>query len=157
VKKVRYAIGAAGIAPALGLMLPIANAAPAAAHTPRKAPKTVSLQHIGTATKCTGTFSRSIHASTPGFYASLAVAGNCMLSVTGHMHLSTSPWPLHIMTTRVYNHGVKVFSGHTNSLYDSGNISFAQHLGVRGHRACETVALAKSPHKVLFGPVCETI
>jgi hypothetical protein len=157
VKKVRYAIGAVGVAPALGLMLPVTNAAPAAAHTPRKAAKTVSLQHVGTNTKCTGSFSKTVSAGNTNFWASLSVAGNCMLGVVGYIHLTSSPWQPHIMKTRVYNHGVKVFSGQANSNYDSGTISFVQRLGVRGHRACETVALAKSPHKVIYGPVCETI
>jgi hypothetical protein len=52
---------------------------------------------------------------------------------------------------------VKIFSGHVNSNYSSGNISFYQKIGVHGHRACEWIFLAKNPHKVIYGPVCETI
>lgn len=48
-KKVRYAIGLVGAAPALGLMMPntVANAT---THPPKKAAKSVSLRHSG----CTG-------------------------------------------------------------------------------------------------------
>jgi hypothetical protein len=55
-KKVRYALGAVGAVPVLGLMVPGA-AAEAAAHTPKNADKTVSLRH-GKVTRdagCTGT------------------------------------------------------------------------------------------------------
>jgi hypothetical protein len=46
VKKVRLVIGAAGIAPALGLIAPAtANATTALTHSPKKAPKTVTLTH----------------------------------------------------------------------------------------------------------------
>src|SRR6266700_1706743 len=45
-KKVRYAIGAAGMAPALGLMMPAMNATAAGAHAaPKNGAKTVSLDH----------------------------------------------------------------------------------------------------------------
>ena len=59
-KKVRYALGAAGAVPALGMMMPAAAAA--TAHAPKTTAKTVSLQHSSAAASgCTGTI--EAHAS----------------------------------------------------------------------------------------------
>jgi hypothetical protein len=45
-KQVRYALGAAGVMPALGLLAPAANATAAVTHGPRSGTKTVSLLNI---------------------------------------------------------------------------------------------------------------
>ena len=45
-KKVRYLIGAAGVAPALGLMMSAGNASAGITHAPTGKAKAVSLAHI---------------------------------------------------------------------------------------------------------------
>ena len=53
-KKVRYALGAVGVAPALGLMMPNTGLVTPHHSTPAKAvPKTVSLRHSGLTSGCT--------------------------------------------------------------------------------------------------------
>jgi len=60
-KRVRYALGAAGAVPALGLLMPVAAGAPAAEHSPSKSGKTVSLAQQRRAT-CTAS-RKHTHAS----------------------------------------------------------------------------------------------
>jgi hypothetical protein len=50
-----------------------------------------------------------------------------------------------------------VFSGRVESTESSGNVRFTQQVGVVGRWACETLFLAKHPHKILRGPICEKI
>ena len=157
-KRVRYTIATVGLTPALGLMVPAANAA-AASHTPQKAGKTVSLAPSGVAlgtTTCKGTASKTLSATSNRIHASLSYRNHCMLSVfasTGLFGSSPRQW----MRTRVYKDRVKVFSGIVAGAYSSGHFSYHQHIGVIGHRACETIIYRSHPNKVLFGPVCETI
>jgi hypothetical protein len=164
VKKVRYAIGAVGVAPALGLVVPAATAA--VTHVPRPvtgqaAAKTVSLQHTGVdpgAVRCAGTFSNIITLASPNFTARLSVTGHCLLRVSGFINFTSSPVQPHLMRTRVYStHGARVFSSEVKSSVSGESIRFPQSVGVKGRRACEAIFLAKHPHKVLYGPLCERI
>ena len=160
-KKVRYAIGfAAGVAPALGLMAP---AATAATSTPPRSAKTVSLRHSGMTpdtTDCTGPASRSVPgpASHSLHNVVASVAGRCVVAVFGSIYMSGSPQPVHSMRTQVFSaHGHRVFTGRVHSTESSGRVSFTQHVGVKGHKVCETVFKASHPRKPVAGPVCETI
>ncbi|HEY1918569.1 MAG TPA: hypothetical protein VGH27_23590 [Streptosporangiaceae bacterium] len=161
-KKVRYAIGvAAGVAPVLGLMTPVANAA--VTYAPRTGAKTVSLHHSGIApdtTTCTGSQSKSV-SGTPShnlFHVGVGVRGDCVVYAYGSIHLSGSPQPLHSLRTQVFSaRGDRVFSGRVHSFYSSGRVYFSQSVGVKGRKVCETVVKAVHPYHTVGGPVCESV
>jgi len=84
VKKARYALGALGVTPALGLMFPAP--ATAAAQAPEAAAKTVSLgyRQAPQAAGCTGhTHRTATHSGiTMGYYSTVTGAKTCIGTVT---------------------------------------------------------------------------
>jgi len=60
-KKVRYALGAIGAVPALGLLTPVAAAATTTAHASGKSVKTVSLAHQGGAPEAASCLASRVH------------------------------------------------------------------------------------------------
>jgi hypothetical protein len=155
-KKVRYAIGAVGIAPALGLMMaPAANAATAATaapHTAKNAGKTVSLELGRTLLlNCNG-----VHAATNfnnGMSGAIRYSGSCVRSQEAQIHHSQKG-----LTERVrfYSiHGTRV-----RETWQAGNIfrgftSFHSVPNTRAHEVCEALVANSNHANVKYGPACE--
>jgi hypothetical protein len=156
VKKVRFAIGAAGLAPAIGLLMPAANAAATTAHTPKKAVKKVSVQHINGRVRpdACGT---EHHVSVQGRLRELVDystgGGGCINSVHGILSLDRTGLE---MRTRVYTvaGGSRVFQNYVHGNAFFTGTSFNTAVNKHGSQVC--IALVQSTHhsKVNFGPVC---
>jgi hypothetical protein len=155
-KKVRYAIGAAGVAPALGLMIPAANAATTVTHAPKQATKTVSLAH-GTIPLLTCHATHSKHA------------------LSAHANLDGTIWwsgalCVHEQQAFLYKHQtglterVRYYSGGGALEYtgwQAGHLgftstSFSSHPSIYAHEVCQALVLNTNHNTVKYGPVCET-
>ena len=164
-KKVRLALGVAGIAPALGVAAPAvaapyvqegpaANASPAQAKTVRA---DLAAGYIGKVATKAHSFNFSI-------WAYHTQASGCVGGVSGFI---TSPVPGLSMRTRIYtinSHGVKirVFSRYRSGHVEDGHgTSFRQDVhstfGGIDQQVCAAITQAK-PHRsnVEYGPVCVT-
>lgn len=160
-KKVRYALGVVGLAPAAGLLMPATGAAAPVAHTPKTAGKAVSLQHVhGTArpgltcgaTHTSSTHSRNGHLREIILY-SLFGGSPCISSVAGLLNKNQRSLE---MRTRVYEYpgGPRVFQGYVHGSAFLTTTSFQQPVNKLGQQAC--IALVSSHHlsRVLYGPIC---
>lgn len=168
-KKVRLALGVAGIAPALGVAAPAVAApytpeGPAANASPAQA-KTV---RVDPAVGCIGKVATKAHSfnfSIFSIWAYHTQASGCVGGVSGFI---TSPLPGLSMRTRIYtinSHGVKirVFSQYNGGghITDGHGTSFRQDVhatfGGIDQQVCAAITQAK-PHrsKVEYGPVCVT-
>lgn len=152
-KKVRYAIGAVGIAPALGLMMaPAANAATAAPHTAKDAGKTVSLELGRTPLlNCSGAHYASDFNN--GMSGAIRFTGSCVRSQEAQIHHSQKG-----LTERVrfYSiHGTRV-----RETWQAGNIfrgftSWHSVPNTRAHEVCEALVANSNHANVKYGPACE--
>jgi hypothetical protein len=131
VKKVRYAIGAAGLAPALGLMTPAAAGATSVAPHQPKAAKTVSLAQLRPDLACVGvqhtsrksSFSGSINYSTgpkfchvSGFYSHSRPANHISMRIRLYHHGTSAPFRTTYVPEHDYlTHALKFFSSHSAS------------------------------------------
>jgi hypothetical protein len=164
-KKVRLVLGAAGIAPALGVAAPAAAApyaqeGPAANASPAQA-KTV---RADLAAGCIGKVATKAHSLSFSIWAYHTQASGCVGGVSGFL---ARPVPGLSMRTRIYtinSHGVKikVFSRyHSGHVEDGHGTSFRQDVhatfGGIDQQVCAAITQAK-PHRsnVEYGPVCVT-
>jgi hypothetical protein len=159
-KKVRYAIGALGMAPVLAL--PFNHAAATGAHVSGKAAKRVSLAADLRADKP----ALSCFAS-PGHVASINSGGlfekatwddlDCVNSVFGRIFPGqTGLW----MRVREYSHpgGTRVYSkmdkfGSDNALHDSTNWTVGR-INTAGTQVCIAIVPSSDSGFVLAGPNC---
>ncbi len=161
-KKVRYAIGALGAAPAIAFMTPTAHAASAAtgAANTGKAGKSVSLIHAKMAqpdvTCGTSKFARS-SSSRHNFSARVDYQGSgCIAIVSGSLSVKVTGLQMRV---RLYSiHGTRThqyLDDHTYyNIYGSPGWSIMPN--VHAHQACEALVLDGTTSSVEFGPICET-
>lgn len=161
-KRVRYALGAVGLAPAVG-MLAAAPSAAAAGHAPARSAKTVSLQHLrrpdAPDTTCGSPSVTPAHRSTHGLRLQVGHSGSCIHHVQGE--IATGHTGLE-MRTQVYSYdgGARVFQNFVKgsiNLLDSAT-TFVTNPNVYGSEVC--IALVESTHhsKIVddWGPNCRT-
>ncbi len=165
-KKVRYAIGALGAAPAVALMMPAANAANAANATAGaahagKTVKFVSLTHVKGAPLATSCDVDHTHNSSSGMrgYISYDPVSGCIGFVEGHRYNSD-----HVsrqMRVRFYRSGTvgPASTYYRNGVIHSGNDSitykWSPNVAVGVTMVCE--AIVSDPfHGVVAGPLCQT-
>lgn len=149
-KKVRYAFGALGAVPALGLATPPATAA---THVSARTGKTVSMTRRTPEANCNA---RHATGTVNDFSATIYYSRDigCIGSVRGafYNHTSRNWW----MRVRSYSaHGV--YTRYNTSGVVRGNTIYfsSQPFGMRITQVCEAIVNAASPSKVKFGPVCE--
>ncbi len=167
-KKVRYAIGAIGAVPALGLvMTPAAHAAPApaqAAHPARDVAKRVSLTHTGAA----GVVTPAITCQTTTITTATANGLHGRAAHNGTCLAVQSAWITHAQTglterVRVYNthnslvytgwlHG-RIYTSSNNSLTAFGSSPNIPNVG----KVCEALVANSNHNVVKYGQVCETV
>jgi hypothetical protein len=170
-KKVRYVIGAAGIAPAIGLMWPAG--AVAAAHPPAAAARAVPAERAkavrlpsvdGTSVDgCTGHEVIRSHQGDLSIYIYHSSATHCVGGVSASLKNTTRSGLL--LRTRAYSYGNGGKTRWLNS-YVGGSIQHQYHLihfyqgihQIRGRpvQVCEAVVYASAPSKVYpnAGPIC---
>jgi hypothetical protein len=155
VKKVRYAVGAVGVIPALGLMVPAANAATAVPRVAGGAGKTVALERGNEPlygcghghTKYTG------HASIGG---QIGYSGtNCIHSQWAELfHYQTG------LTERVrfYSGGGSLETTNWQAGHDIDNqyTFFSSVPNLNAREVCEALVANGNHSDVKYGPVCET-
>jgi hypothetical protein len=159
-KKVRYALGAVGLAPAIGLLMPAASTAAAQVHAP-KAAKKVSLVHSQDnavpAITC-GSGRQASFISGNGHLRELLNyslrSGGCVHSVFGLLNRDQTGLE---MRTRVYRSrgGPRVFQHYVHGDAFFTGTSFTQVVNTAGEQVC--IALVQSAHlsHVDYGPVCD--
>ena len=159
-KRVRYAIGAIGVAPALGLMMPAANAAATVPQAPGSAGKTVSLQHRLAAqpvplVNC-ASGRRQDATSTHGYMtASIAYSHRCINCQ--YVGLAKTQTGL-TERTRFYSYKGALErttwqEGHIHQL--GGYTSFQSYPNLNGYEVCEALVANGNHNDVKYGPICE--
>jgi hypothetical protein len=160
-KKVRLALGAAGVAPAaLGLMMaPTVNAATVSRQVPQ-AP-TSSGVSPGTAHHCPATAGTHARNATSGpLTGTLHYAGDCVTRVKAVLD-----FPQRGLVERVrfrsVNGGlnttkwVKGCIGGYDYCSPSGDTIFSSSPQIYAHQVCEAITLSANHNNVVYGPVCE--
>jgi hypothetical protein len=121
-KKVRYALGVAGAAPVLGMMIPALPATAAASAAPVKAKsKTVSLRHarVAPASGCTGhtgtgrVYNQTSRAFMQFWHTNNAASGVCIGTVSFHLFdplTSSARIRIYAHSAGSHHDKVKVFS-----------------------------------------------
>jgi hypothetical protein len=163
-KKVRYAIGAAGIAPALGLMLP--SAAGAATQVPAQPATAPAVppghgKMVRAAAACTG---RSvIHDHTGNFYISVwhtsstACVGGVNASLRNNSQIGL------VLRTRAYSYNGTEKTRWLSSLTGGAILNIPKKIifyqGIhqvrpRPEQICEAIVHASEHAKVYAGPLC---
>jgi len=163
-KKVRYALGAMGALPAIGMMMPATTAA--TTHAPKTTAKTVSLRHSSAATSgCTGNTeaTASIHSVRLRFWHTYnPVYGTSCIgtveTVFSQSLLSSSYDRVRIYAHylsgakhRVYSNHIKAATGNQHFFVDGVHRSF----GYRPIQVC--TAAVHGNGSVFEGPVCRSV
>lgn len=162
-KKVRYAIGAAGIAPTLGLMMP---GAAVMAHVTAKPAKFVSLDHSKTvrpADACTGHDAIRRHASglyiavfhTPSTACIGGVSASLKNTTRTGLELRTRAYSIsslnHVKTRYVNSY----IGGAINHLDDSIDYYQGIHqIRRRPEQVCAAIVYASHEASLYAGPIC---
>jgi len=154
-KKVRYALGAAGVVPALGLLIPAANATPVVTHNPRSGAKTVSLAHTNiplvncghnhTKYARKGIFDGGIgYSGTLCVHSQWAELSKFQTGLTERVRFYSREGYLERTTWQA---GKDIDNQYT--LFSSLPNSYA-------HMVCEALVANGNHNDVKYGPVCET-
>lgn len=160
-KKVRYALGAVGIAPALGLVLP--GTAVAASHTPKKTVKTVSLEHSGTVrpdVSCVG--HTAAKANSRNFHITVWHTGSTGCVGGVNASLANSYMTGLVLRTRAYsiNGGKKTkwLSRYIGGIiYDNDSISYYQgihQIRPPSEQVCAAIVYSSNHARIYRGPKC---
>jgi hypothetical protein len=166
-KKVRYVLGAVGIAPALGLMLP--GTAVAASHTPKKTVKTVSLEHssaVSPDTGCGGHTAAKGKSGNFNFSVWHTASTKCVGGVNAWLANDAASGL--VLRTRAYSISslgtkTKWLSKYTGGSLacrnDGEDCSIIYYQGIHQVRAnpeqvCEAIVYADDHTRVLRGPEC---
>ena len=150
-KKVRYALGALGVAPALGLLVPAANAATAQAHAPKQPVKTVSLRNDAALIVCGNTTTHT--ASANRLHGRITYEGRCVHFQSAYITHSQNS-----LTERVrfYNSkGTRIAQTRIGGHQGGGRTTFKSSPNVTdAFKVCEALVF-NNTSSVQFGPVCE--
>jgi hypothetical protein len=155
VKKVRYAIGAVGVIPALGLMAPAANAAAAAPRVAGGASKTVALERGNAPLYSCG------HGHTK-YAQNGSLGGEIGYSGTTCIH---SQWAELDHFQKGLTERVRFYSGagtlettnwQAGHDIDNQYTFFSSVPNLNAHKVCEALVANSNHSDVKYGPVCET-
>ncbi len=167
-KKVRYALGAIGAAPALGLMMPYAGVGAHNSTTSKPASKTVSLQHSALS-GCTG----STEATANSYFLYLkfwhtyhpSYGTSCIGTVRTTVSGTAIAEPVYDRV-RIYAHyanGTK-YRAYQHYSYASKalngktfNDGVHQSFGYRPIQVCTAIVSAAHKSLVALGPVCKSV
>lgn len=152
-KKVRYAVGIIGAAPAFGLIVPAAQATAATAHVSAKTVKKAMIPDA-----CTGISVKSNHTGTGGNRLSETTfyqPRSCVTSVSGLLYHSQTGLDMRV---RGYHSTVKVYS-HFGGGHSGGGGTMFTDRGIDRFLSNLCIALtSQGPNKnVKYGPVCTKI
>jgi hypothetical protein len=155
VKKVRYAIGALGIAPAMAL--PFANGAAAAVHVSGNSAKRVTLTagQFAPDLTCYHQADHSARDSTPILYEYVDWNGaNCVYKVLGKLHIALSKREMRV---RAYSRpgGARVRSviNRAGTEHGISSTSFLTTLNADAGQVCIAI-ITQSSGRVSAGPIC---
>jgi|SwirhisoilCB2_FD_contig_31_4028438_length_510_multi_11_in_0_out_0_1 hypothetical protein len=152
-KKVRYALGALGVAQALGLLAPAANAATAQAHAPKHPVKAVSLRKDTPLIVCGATTGKN--ASANHLHAHVTYQGHCVHFQSAYITHSQNS-----LTERVrfYNSvGTRIAQTRIGGHQGGGRTTFKSSPNVTDvYKICEALVF-NGTSSVNYGPVCENI
>jgi len=155
-KKVRYAIGALGAAPALGLMIPAANATATTSHAPGNAGKTVSLQHANRPlVNCGHNHTKYAQSARKLFEAGIGYSGTlCVESQWGELLKFQTG-----LTERVrfYSTGgyLERTTWQAGKDIDNQYTWFSSLPNSYAHEVCEALVANGNHNDVKYGPLCE--
>jgi hypothetical protein len=160
-KKVCYAIGAAGLAPlAAGLIAPsTATASSNAVHAPKAGTKTVSLNPVRAvvpAAGCTGFYSTGWLYSTGGnidmrfWYTPASNNNTCIGTVEGNNY---HPMPQEIWRVRVWHGTTLEYQSFSGNFHPAKGI---HGLFPNGVQVC-TAWIKSGTSTIVQGPVCDTV
>jgi hypothetical protein len=156
-KRVRYAIGAIGVAPVLGLIIPAANAMAAVPQISKNAGKSVSLGH-GERPLVNCGHNHTKFASGSGLFA----GGQIGYSGTTCIH---SQWAELDKFQAGLTERVRFYSGAgalERTTWQAGHdidnqfTFFSSVPNLNGRMACEALVANSNHNDVKYGPVCET-
>lgn len=151
-KKVRYAIGAIGAVPALGLMAPAANAAPIAAHAQKTGTKTVALR--GAVRGPSGVHAESAHTggSANNLHGEMIYSGRTIITQQAYIRTQKSG-----LTERARYYsagGTMLHSSRNGGTQEGGLTVFDGSPNFGGvYKACFALVL-NNTNTVKYGPVC---
>jgi hypothetical protein len=150
-KKVRYALGALGAVPALGL------AAPAATATTH-APPTVKGRHGAQVPAITTCNARHLGNYTYGMSGNIVYSryNGCIGEAWGRIFIQPPPTGLW-MRVKFYANGAAFKTNmNKNGHIGHSSIHWSSNPFVKGvQQVCEAVVPSTAPSRVLYGPVCE--
>ena len=161
-KKVRLALGAAGVAPAaLGLMMaPTVNAATVSRQVPQAS--TASGVSPGIAHHCpveTGTHSRK--ATSGPLTGTLHYAGDCVTRVKATLGIAQQGL-VERVRFRSVNGGLNTTKWVSGCTFpnpfcgaSTGETVFNSTPQIYAHQVCEAITLSANHNNVVYGPVCE--
>jgi hypothetical protein len=156
-KKVRYAIGVLGVAPALGLMMPAANAGATVTHAQGKPVRTASpgrkTMAVAPLHTChSGTFTYN---SSDRYGAEFSVGvdhyGHCVGYQYARLYKEQTGLTERF---RCYNSkGTRIFSGRQPGVIESGVTFFSSSPNVNGAYSCWTALVKNGTSSVQYGPL----
>jgi hypothetical protein len=155
-KKVHYVVAAAGMAPALGLMMPIANAATGPAHTPKDAATVKPVKTVSKTPLVTCGSNHRSWASKGPLQGIIYYSGTCInTQVALLFRIQTG------LTERVRYYSGGGYLEHTywlgGTIHKSeGLTSFRSVFNNYAKKACEALVANSNHNDVKYGPVCET-
>jgi hypothetical protein len=156
-KKVRYAAAAAvGMVPALGLMVPAANAATVVTHAPGNLGKTVSLRHQAIPmVNCNASHTKTADNNADTFKGYIDYAGQCIRQQGADLTHSQKGLT---ERTRFYSGGGRL----EHTTWQAGHIfrgftSWYSLPQIYAHEVCEALVANSNHNDVKYGPVCETV
>jgi hypothetical protein len=158
-KKVRYAIGAVGAAPALGLLIPAANAAVPAVQTAQgNVGKTVSVRHHDGKTPQVNCGSSQVHHTLStrkimvGF---ISYSGNICVRFQSTL-LDRRQGGL-TERVRYYSGGGRLerTTWQGGSFINSHETEFSSFPNMYAHEVCQALVANSNHNDVKYGPVCE--
>jgi hypothetical protein len=154
-KQVRYALGAAGVMPALGLLAPAANATAAVTHSPRSGTKTVSLLNTNEPLVNCG-HNHAKHASNGPLAAGIGYSGTvCVHSQWAELDKFQTGLTERV---RIYSGGGFLVRTAWQAGKDIDNqfTLFSSIPNSYAHKVCEALVANGNHNDVKYGPVCET-
>jgi hypothetical protein len=154
-KKVRYALGAAGAIPTIGLLTPAANATAAISHSPRTGAKTVSLRNTNEPLVQCG-HNHAKHTSHGLLVGGIGYSGTlCIHSQWAEL----DKWQTGLTErVRIYSGGgyLERTTWQAGKDIDNQYTFFSSIPNSYGHQVCEALVANSNHNDVKYGPVCET-
>lgn len=159
-KKVNYALGALGLAPAVLLAAVPTATASAAVHGPKKSAKAVSVlrdDHAMPSVTC-GSGHHVSNLSTNGHFKNRTFyslgGGGCVNHVIGALNKSQTGLE---MRTRIIHSGIDTSLGFVHGTIASGITAFSMTVNRNAGKTCLALVNSTNHASVKYGPVCDSI